>query len=73
MRHHNKVDFGVLENMLFAIKPEKNAIITAFQERGVKVDSAFESQALLQLKHFYCDQKRCLQCGIGLQLLQPNP
>lgn len=73
MRHYNKVDFDELEKVLLAIKPEKNAIIQAFQQRGVQVNSAFDSQALLQLKNSYCDNKRCLQCAIGLQLLRSKP
>mgnify|MGYP001181513765 CR=1 FL=1 len=72
MRHHNKVDFEILEEMLQKIKPEKNSIIETFQVKGVKIKSAFDSQALLQMKHFYCDQKKCLQCGIGLELLKPT-
>lgn len=72
MRYLDKVDFEVLEKLLQRIKPENNSIIAAFKEKGVAVNSAFDSQALLQLKHVYCDEKKCLQCGIGLQLLKPK-
>jgi len=72
MRHHNTIDFESLEKMLLEIKSEKNSIIDNFKRNGVKSSSAFDSQALLQLKQFYCDQKKCLQCGIGLQLLKSN-
>jgi hypothetical protein len=36
----------------------------------VKINTAFESQALLELKNNYCDYKKCLQCGIGNKILK---
>lgn len=47
------------------INPEKNSIISNFRRLAFPVESAFDSQALLQLKKVYCNQKRCLQCAIG--------
>lgn len=52
------------------IKHEENSKITNFKNLGLKFKNSFESQGLLQLKNFYCDQKKCLTCGIGLKLLQ---
>lgn len=49
---------------------EKNAIINAWSTLQVSVDSAAETQSLLQLKNKYCDYKRCLQCPIGNYLLK---
>ncbi len=54
------------------IKPEKNAIISAFNSLNIKTKSAFDTQALLQLKNNYCDTKNCLQCAIGNSLLRTN-
>ncbi|MEN2487886.1 DUF2851 family protein [Flavobacterium sp. B11] len=51
---------------------EKNAIIDKFNSFGIKPQSAFESQGLLELKNEYCDQKACLKCAIGLELLKNN-
>jgi len=48
---------------------EKNAIIRKWQSLGIQPSSAFDSQALLQLKNRYCSQKRCLNCHIGNKLL----
>ncbi|WP_152287967.1 DUF2851 family protein [Flavicella marina] len=64
------IDFETLETLITNIDPERNAVITAFGKRGVKAESALESQALLQLKSNYCNKKRCLQCAIGMSLLQ---
>lgn len=52
------------------IPPEKNKIIREFSKLGWKPKNAFESQALLQLKKYYCDEKNCLNCPIGLEILK---
>ena len=57
----------LLEN----IPGEQNNIITDFANLGVKINTAFESQALLELKNNYCDRKKCLQCGVGIKILKP--
>jgi hypothetical protein len=48
---------------------ENNNIIADFDVAGVKIKTAFESQALLELKNNYCNFKKCLQCGIGNKIL----
>jgi len=55
----------ILEN----IPPESNIITKGFKERGLSVQNSFDSQALIHLKKNYCDQKKCLNCGIGLKIL----
>ncbi|HRX11350.1 MAG TPA: DUF2851 family protein [Draconibacterium sp.] len=49
---------------------EVNSIIEKWEKLGVVSHSAFESQALLQLKNKYCDQKKCLNCQIGVKLVK---
>jgi hypothetical protein len=56
--------------LLDAIAPESNSIIRKFAEFGIKPDSASQSQALLELKTNFCDQKKCLDCRIGLELIK---
>ncbi len=51
------------------LPPEKNSITRGFESRGVSHKSAFDSQALIQLKNNYCDHKRCLECTIGNTIL----
>ncbi|MBN1182746.1 MAG: DUF2851 family protein [Bacteroidales bacterium] len=55
----------LLENM----KPEDNSIIRNWVEAGVMVESAFYSQALIQLKNEYCKFRRCLECQVGNSLI----
>lgn len=59
-------------SLLESLKPENNTIISRFGSAGVVARNAFESQALLQLKHQYCDKLRCMECRIGVSLLRPG-
>ena len=49
---------------------EANNITKGFQRMGVDIRSAFDSQALIELKNEYCTKKRCLDCGVGNALLK---
>ncbi len=49
---------------------EKNSIISKWEALGVELDSAYKSQALLQLKNEYCNKTQCLNCGIGNAILK---
>ncbi len=52
------------------IEPEKNAIISKWEKLGITPQHAGESQALLELKKMYCENKRCLECAIGHKILK---
>jgi len=58
--------------ILTDIPIEKNKTISKFKSLGVKGESALTSQALLQLFAHYCEPKKCLQCGIGIEILNQN-
>ena len=58
--------FDLLEQM----RPERNHIISMWQECGLEVHSAGDSQALIQLKKEYCDRKDCLRCRFGYEYLK---
>jgi hypothetical protein len=49
---------------------ESNAISAGFIQLGVPCKSAFDSQALIELKTSYCDKKKCLDCAVGNALLK---
>ncbi len=49
---------------------ENNIIIEKFAFFGIKSKSAFDTQALLQLKNEYCNKSRCTECAIGSALLK---
>jgi hypothetical protein len=52
------------------IKAEKNSITKGFEYLNVENKTAFDSQALIQLKNGYCNKKRCLDCSIGNKLVR---
>lgn len=55
--------------LLQSLPPENNTIMDFFARNGLKARSAFESQALLQLRTSYCLQHKCLYCRIGHRIL----
>lgn len=67
-----KHNFNELVDLIESIKPERNSIISNFTDLKIECKSAFESQALLQLKKEYCNEQKCLECAVGNELLKPN-
>ena len=55
--------------LLEAIKPELNSITKGFDNLGFKAESACDTQAMIHLKTFYCEPKKCLYCHLGAKLL----
>lgn len=55
---------------LRALPAEDNAIISSWKNLNVLPDSAFSSQALLQLTEKYCNQSRCLDCELGYAIFR---
>ncbi len=58
--------FDFLEQM----RAEQNHIIRMWREVGLEVNTAGDSQALIQLKREYCDKRDCLRCRIGYEYLK---
>lgn len=52
------------------LAPEMNAITKGFLELGLTNQSAFDSQAFIELKTQYCDHRHCLKCAVGNSLLK---
>ena len=57
-------------DMLESLPAEDNNIVRMWQECGLKIKTAYDSQSLLQLKKEYCDKKECLRCRFGYEFLQ---
>jgi len=49
---------------------EVNSVTKGFESIGIKNRSAYDSQALLELRNEYCSEKRCLNCSVGNHLLR---
>lgn len=59
--------FSVMEELA----SEENKIIKGFNSlRPSTAVNALQSQALLQMKRYYCEPNRCLHCAIGTKMLQ---
>ena len=56
--------------LLEEVPPEHNRYITQWQEAGITVRSAMDTQALLHLLKNYCQPHKCLRCRIGCWLLK---
>ena len=52
------------------LKAENNHVIRLWQAAGIEVESASDSQAILQLQKEYCDKKDCLRCRFGYEYLK---
>ena len=55
---------------LETLQPENNRIIRSWAEAGLAVQSAADSQAVLQLQKEYCDKRDCLRCRFGYEYLK---
>ena len=56
---------SLLEN----IKAENNSIISQWNSYGKIAQTAFDSQALLQLSFEYCKSHRCEECPVGRRIV----
>lgn len=52
------------------IAAEKNTITKGYSALGITIKTALDSQAVIQLKNSYCNQKRCLECAVGSKILK---
>jgi hypothetical protein len=58
-------------NWLAGMPPEKNKITREFKQQGIDYNyNGAYSQALIELRKCYCNDKRCLDCSVGNALLK---
>lgn len=58
--------------LLEELNAESNHIIEGWKLLGMNPKSAYQTQALLQLKNEYCDKRKCLECAIGNAIINPK-
>jgi hypothetical protein len=56
-------------SLLEDLPAESNSIIAQWKSYGQLAQTAFDSQALLQLSFEYCRHQRCEECPVGRQIL----
>jgi hypothetical protein len=59
-------------NILQQTPGEANSVVAQWKEFGFKSKTAFDSQALIELQSNYCAKRRCLDCSIGVTLINPR-
>jgi hypothetical protein len=73
LRSQGKDAFEKTVSLIEAVDAEQNEIIKKFLSLKPSIPTgALQSQALLQLKKEYCDKNACLNCAVGLKILQPQ-
>lgn len=66
-------DQGYMEKALMWLQdldPEINNKTKLWGNAGIKIKSAFDSQAAIEMINNYCTKKRCLECNIGVSLIK---
>lgn len=72
-RQHNAEQYELrATELLEELKAENNYIMRQWQACGLTVESAADSQALIQLKREYCDRKDCLRCRFGYEFMKQS-
>lgn len=70
MSHDNYLLRERVLDLLQRLPAENNYILRQWKECGLKVNTAADSQALIQLKQQYCDRHDCLRCSFGYEYLK---
>lgn len=55
--------------LLESAPPEENSIVRTYADAGLKIPSAMETQAIIQLNKKYCNPRLCYLCPVGFHLL----
>ncbi|WP_273567725.1 DUF2851 family protein [Maribacter halichondriae] len=69
-KHMGKDAGEEIVGIISQISEEHNSIVQKFEQFGLDLKSAKESQSVLQLYNEYCTQNKCLQCAVGNRILK---
>lgn len=68
--HHGTYEYRTrATEFLEQLPGENNHIMKQWNACGLKVGTAYDSQALIQLKKEYCDHAECLNCRFGFEYI----
>jgi hypothetical protein len=56
--------------LLQQLPAEQNKITRTWNSLGLKVKTAFDSQALIELYNNFCQKRQCLNCSVGVSILK---
>jgi len=68
-KYFKKEDIESILRLIKQINPEENTTIKKFKKLKLNINNALDSQSLLELKTKYCKPQLCLNCKIGVSLL----
>lgn len=71
--HNNPDGAETSLRLLENVPAEGNNIIRLWESHNWKPFHAADSQSLIQLFNRYCNNKRCLECAIGLNIIKSRP
>ena len=57
-------------DFLEKLSREENSVVDSWRNRGVPIENAFGSQAILQLNKIYCRNGLCWQCPVGRRIIK---
>lgn len=70
--HGNDSRMELAFTLLESLPAESNRITRSWRQASLAVDSAADSQALIQLRTCYCDHRDCLRCRFGAEYLSTS-
>lgn len=68
-KNHNPEIVDDILDFYRQLKAENNSVLDGWKNLGKNFDNALQTQAFLYQYKTFCTQKKCLNCGIGFQLL----
>jgi len=71
-KYHNEEIADEILELYKNISPEKNSVTSGWNNLGLKVNNALESQSLIFHHKTSCEEKNCLNCSIGFKLLKES-
>ncbi len=68
-KNHNPEIVDDIFDFYRQLKAENNSVLDGWKSLGTNFQNALQTQAFLYQYKTFCTQKKCLNCGIGFQLL----
>lgn len=59
-------------SFLEKLPPEENYVTRMWRPLGIQIESAADTQALLQLQKQYCESRKCLYCRFGFEYMRKS-